>query len=880
MKQEYLDSIGKNISSRLSLRKPQVRSLEILSNLISNIKLDKNRNVNDILKEIIELYPSVESFEREFPSVCFALATGVGKTRLMGAFISYLFLKGVSRHYFILAPNLTIYQKLKEDFNPKNEKYVFKGMQEIASNEPEIITGEDYDTGRGVRNENLSKGSQTTIYNNESRIFINIFNIDKINAKDNKKSKSKLPKVKRIQEYLGQSYFDYLSKLPDLIVFMDEAHRYHGTAGAKAINDLNPLFGIELTATPKIVNSNLKLKNIIYEYDLASAMEDGYVKEPAVATLKDFDIDKFPTDLLEKQKITDALTYHESTKIRLEIYSKKENKKKVKPFILIVCKDTTHANEIYNFLNSKEFLNGKYINKIAVIHSNLKGEESDENIKKLTSIEKYDEPTEILIHVNKLKEGWDVSNLFTIVPLRASASEILTEQTLGRGLRLPYGRRTGEELIDTLTIIAHDRFQEIVDNAHKEGSLIKKRIEISSSGEIIFDHQKSIESRPIYNHVDQDSYLSNALQEVIRDENFESLPSSNELSKDKNIKSIISFVEDKLNKKLDNNELEFIKSNIKSLPQLSIDIPSIVLTPNEKVDYGFKDFNLKDLEKFHLEPVEKELLIKNLRTNKSIHLNKLENNNEILKEKDFPSFIVEHLSEISLIDYQEHSDLLFKISNQFIKRLKSYLKSEKEIENVLLYHTQQIVDFLFVQIKKHRWETSTTYKVIVNKGFSILQNKYFKIDHNDSIRNFRSIPEDKNNIKKMVFNGFNKCCYDNQKFDSVDGELRFAHTLEDSVLVKKWFKNYNKLLHIEYGENNFYNPDFIIETEKLKFLCEIKRSSDVSNEEVILKKNAAILWCKNASKNSSIPWKYLFIPHDEIKTNISFKKLTDDFTEK
>ena len=168
----------------------------------------------------------------------------------------------------------------------------------------------------------------------------------------------------------------------------------------------------------------------------------------------------------------------------------------------------------------------------------------------------------------------------------------------------------------------------------------------------------------------------------------------------------------------------------------------------------------------------------------------------------------------------------------------------------------------------------------MNKGFSILQNKYFKIDHNDSIRNFRSIPEDKNNIKKMVFNGFNKCCYNNQKFDSVDGELRFAHTLEDSVLVKKWFKNYNKLLHIEYGENNFYNPDFIIETEKLKYLCEIKRSSDISNEEVILKKNAAILWCKNASKNSSIPWKYLFIPHDEIKTNISFKKLTDDFTEK
>ncbi len=57
-----------------------------------------------------------------------------------------------------------------------------------------------------------------------------------------------------------------------------------------------------------------------------------------------------------------------------------------------------------------------------------------------------DDKTEIVIHVNKLKEGWDVTNLYTIVPLRASASDILTEQTLGRGLRLPYGERLATSL--------------------------------------------------------------------------------------------------------------------------------------------------------------------------------------------------------------------------------------------------------------------------------------------------------------------------------------------------------------------------------------------------------------------------------------------------
>ena len=73
-------------------------------------------------------------------------------------------------------------------------------------------------------------------------------------------------------------------------------------------------------------------------------------------------------------------------------------------------------------------------------------------------MDEKDNETEIVIHVNKLKEGWDVNNLYTIVPLRASASDILTEQTLGRGLRLPYGNNK-KQSIDTLRILAHDNFE-------------------------------------------------------------------------------------------------------------------------------------------------------------------------------------------------------------------------------------------------------------------------------------------------------------------------------------------------------------------------------------------------------------------------------------
>jgi hypothetical protein len=91
-------------------------------------------------------FPSVTDVEREFPSLCFALATGVGKTRLMGAFISYLYLAHGIRNFFVLAPNLTIYSKLITDFTPNTLKYVFKGVEGFAIDPPAIITGDNYES--------------------------------------------------------------------------------------------------------------------------------------------------------------------------------------------------------------------------------------------------------------------------------------------------------------------------------------------------------------------------------------------------------------------------------------------------------------------------------------------------------------------------------------------------------------------------------------------------------------------------------------------------------------------------------------------------------------------------------------------------------------
>ena len=124
------------IAGRLSLRSPQRRSLEILDRITEIAPPHKETDLNTALAAIQSEFPTVTDFEREFLSICFALATGVGKTLLMGAFISYLHLAHGINNFFVMAPNLTIYNKLVTDFTPNTPKYVFKGIAEFATDPP------------------------------------------------------------------------------------------------------------------------------------------------------------------------------------------------------------------------------------------------------------------------------------------------------------------------------------------------------------------------------------------------------------------------------------------------------------------------------------------------------------------------------------------------------------------------------------------------------------------------------------------------------------------------------------------------------------------------------------------------------------------------
>jgi len=739
-----MDNIVNTISNRLSLRKPQRISLEILDSVCDIIPLEKNTDIVQALQVIQSEFPSVSDFERDFPSLCFALATGVGKTRLMGAFIAYLFKTRDIRHFFVLAPNLTIYNKLITDFTPNTSKYVFQGIAEFAVTPPEIITGDNYETGRGIRQKGYLPGIEL-----ETPIHINIFNISKITSTETPKGaiKSNIPRFRRLQEYIGQSYFEYLANLNDLVLLMDESHRYRASAGMKAISELKPILGLELTATPQVEKGGNQeaFRNVIYSYPLSDAMADGFVKEPAVATRENFDIRNYDDAGLERLKLEDGVRIHENTRVELEIYARENGRPIVKPFLLVIARDTEHANSLMKIIEDETFFEGRYKGKVIQVHSKQSGEERDETIEQLINVEKPENPTEIVIHVNMLKEGWDVTNLYTIVPLRAANSKTLVEQSIGRGLRLPYGKRTEVGAVDRLTIVSHDKFQEIVDYANSPDSIIRgglKVVHITDERNKVYVAEPEIMNRiaeglPTYGGDGKQATLfenpkeqeaAKVTLEVIRRE-FERLPRSSDLTKPEiqqqiveKVTKIIAPIQKELEgigEKVD--VAKVVASTITLRNELSIDIPKIIVQPVGEVTRGYQGFNL-NLSSIRLLPVDNEILIQELHRREQY---RLMSGTGILPEERLEDYLVRGLIDFNDICYDDHSELLYKLTEQVVAHLRSYLNSEEEVVNVLQFHQQALVNPIHAQMQEHYVEKAAAYEAHVSKGFTTLRpNNY------------------------------------------------------------------------------------------------------------------------------------------------------------
>jgi len=899
-----MNNTANSIKQRLSLREPLQDSLDIVAQLSDVLTLKKCPTESDEaiaflqkeLEKVKVLFPTCTQFDREFTSIAFSIATGVGKTRLMGACVAYLYLQKGIKNFFILAPNLTIYDKLIEDFgNPAYRKYVFNGISEFVHNRPVIITGDNY-------------AQQGNLFA-ESDIRINIFNIAKFNS-DNKGSKkdgiSLAPKIKRLSEYLGQSYWDYLSGLDDLVILMDEAHRYHADASKNAINELKPVLGIELTATP-FDEKGKPFKNVVYEYSLAQALSEGkFVKNPAIATRKNFDRGAMTDKEVEIIKLEDAISIHQDTKNELEIYALNNQKKLVKPFILVVCKDIHHAKEVFDLVNSDEFYEGAYKGKALQIDSSTKKEEDIE--KQFIGLESADNEIEIVIHVNMLKEGWDVTNLYTIVPLRAANAAILVEQTIGRGLRLPYeGKRTGVDKIDKLTVVAHENFDAVITAAKDPNSVLNKMSFVEIPIEDLSIKTEVVTSKPVIQHIfEQEQKKINLIEDkhvkqssqnsldakkaiisVLPD--FNSLPEVRKVE-DLNKVEVKQKVIRQVEKNLSQGQLNLFKDDIVKEAEAIyerivteykkniIEIPRMDLVQGD-VTASFNDFDLDTID-LNYQALEQEIIRMGLK-DKIV---------ETIKAKSSGSYgnpiklIIAELIDYPEIDYDDNSDLLYHLATQAYDFIKENIGKPEELSQTIFQFKSAIAEKIYMQMKNHFELHAPDYIAPKVFPFVRIESWNFSALVNSGYRDYRDIITPVSFIPKYVFRGFEKACHFEYKFDS-KAEQDLAFILEHDETVIKWIRPAPNQFRI-YWDNNSkkYEPDFIVETEDTIYMIEPKSSDKMNDADVLAKKLAAERYCKHASEytiqHGGKTWKYLLVPHNEISRIISLSYITAKYEHK
>lgn len=886
------------IKQRLSLRKPLRTALDIIVELEKELEFKKEINLKEELAKVKNQYPTCKDFERAFPSVCFSIATGVGKTRLMGACIAFLHLQRGIRNFFVLAPNITIYEKLIRDFgDPGYEKYVFSGISEFVHNRPIIITGDNYNHASGLFS--------------ETEIRINIFNISKFNRDTSKITRGQeagmLPRIKRLSEYLGQSYWDYLSNLKDLVILMDEAHRYHADASKNAIDELKPVFGIELTATP-LDEEGKAFKNVVYEYSLAQALADGlYVKNPAIATRKNFRMQGLSPKEVENIKLEDAISVHENTRNELELYALNNNVNKVKPFILVVCRDTTHAREVFEYINSADFFKGRFMNKVLQIDSTTRNTEDIE--KQFLTLEQEENEIEIVIHVNMLKEGWDVTNLYTIVPLRAANAPVLVEQTIGRGLRLPYkGERTGVDKVDKLTVIAHDNFEAVIEAAKDPNSVLNKlsyielddddlgiktevvaslsktKLEIATEEKKIESIKDETEKQEARNKLDAKKFIIEALPTFSASDGIRK---ASDLEKPEAKKIVIGKIQQELSKGQLNafagdiieEAKQIYETVVTSFRSNLIEIPRMDLV-QEDIKVWFDDFDLDTSKGFDFKVLDEEIIIRGLKDDKTETIGVLQG----AFTRDTPvNQVISELINYPEIDYDENADLLHKLSTQAVNYLKDRLDGKENLD-VLIKQYKKIIAFkLYDQLKQHFKISEPDYiepKVlpfvkIEDWNFTMVQGGY---------KDYRDLIKPPSSIKKYVFRGFEKACHFEYKFDSKT-EKDFAYILENDKSVKKWMRPAPNQFRIYWSNNSRqYLPDFLVETEEVLYLIETKALDQLNAPDVMDKKKAALNYCRYATQytttNGGKPWKYLLIPHNEVGQEMGFEYFAVRFIQK
>ena len=409
--QLFEDAIAE-IASRLDLRAPNREAVETLA------------------AEVSQHY-DVDGQPPPFEAVIDS-ATGVGKTYILTGAMELFAAANDVRDFVVITPGRTILEKTKDNFTPGHPKSLLGPM----SFRPVVITADNFATP-----------TMRAAMDDRTQVKIYLFTVQSLIKPESKTGR----RTHKFQEGLGTEFYAHLQAIERLVVFADEHHCYYGPAFSRAVRDLNPWVLVGLTATPA---KKTPEEQIIFRYPLAAAIADKLVKTPVIVGRRDDRTDP-------NTKLTDGVTLLQAKKEALDAYAGAHGVDTLNPVMLVVAKSIGDADQYGEILGSSEFFAGAYADAVLVVHS----KSPDEALAALAEVEDPASPVRIIISVGMLKEGWDVRNVYVIASMRSSVSEILTEQTLGRGMRLPFGTYTEVEILDTLEVVAHERYEDLLKKA-------------------------------------------------------------------------------------------------------------------------------------------------------------------------------------------------------------------------------------------------------------------------------------------------------------------------------------------------------------------------------------------------------------------------------
>lgn len=745
------------------------------------------------------------------------LATGVGKTYLAAALIDYLARQGV-RNVLFVTPGTTIYSKTILNFTPGSTKYV-----PGAEFEPLLVTAENF--ARGQIGDALHDANQLKVF---------VFNVQQLISPTQNTSR----RTRADDEFIGGALYDHLRSAGDLVIIADEHHVYTSKAKAfhAAINDLKPRALVGLTATPDPSDRD----KVIYQYPLAAAIADRLVKIPVIV---------YRQDGLKTREVqlADAAHLRELKEPTWLAYADALGRERIHPVLFVVCQTIEDAEKTASALTAQ--LPGE--GEVLLITS----QSTDDALTALANVELPDSPVRAIVSVDKLKEGWDVRNIAVIVGLRALASETLTEQILGRGLRLPFGARTGHDGIDHVDLVAHESYKELLrgkDALLERVAAADPAIELTESSDgVLRIARPKVSDSVAPGTTDVLAGLSDS--DILIATSFEATEAA--LTRER-------------------------ASVGKTMPAVE-GRPHIVFPRSDRV--------LKPVP-FSLDKVSRTDAIAEggkYRYNQTVSLQ----GEAIDAQRDLVGEVRVSTRAVAGVEATQNFILASEVHVDLVQRVMSLNLVPMQLTERLL--AEDLVDAFLEGAgvtpgSEENWTTRRAQQALAALG-TLVRLAYERNDRQPSwewkpqtLLQPKPQPAEVLNwydpfLLRAWFGGWARSAEAAASFDSNTGEFFFALLVDKSDGVAWWLRLYQTdPVWITYDQTRRYYPDFVvIDTAGVQWLIEVKGDGQVTDATVLAKAAAGQAWAARGTDSKLFGvWRYLLVSETDIRSAANWEALT------